>query len=65
MSRPVWWSQGNTANELQCNNFSQSGRGGYFTPIVFYGLGEGAHEVIFENKEAKRNFNVDGLRVIP
>ncbi|MBZ0301723.1 MAG: hypothetical protein K8J31_18395, partial [Anaerolineae bacterium] len=56
---------GTKANELQCNNFSQSGRGTYFTPVAFFGLGEGEHQIILENKAPRRNFNVDAIRVAP
>jgi uncharacterized protein (DUF2141 family) len=56
---------GTVTNELQCNNFSQRGRGGYTTPVTFYGLGEGTHEIVFENKAARRKFSIDGLRVTP
>jgi hypothetical protein len=52
-------------NELDCNNFSQSGRRAFFTPIIFYGLGTGEHRVIFENRVPNRNFNVDAVMVMP
>lgn len=54
---------GTQVNELLCNTFSQNGRSGFFTPIAFFGLGEGTHEIIFENKTPGRRFNIDGLRV--
>ena len=56
---------GNDFNELQCGNFSQSGKRYYFTPISFFGLGDGEHELIFENREPRRNFNVDAVQVTP
>jgi hypothetical protein len=52
-------------NELQCSNFSQSGKKIYFSPIIFYGLGDGEHTVIFENRIHGRRFNVDAVQVIP
>ncbi len=54
---------GTQANELLCNTFSQNSRGGFFKPIAFFGLGEGTHEIIFENKTPGRRFNIDGLQV--
>ena len=56
---------GTVVNELQCNNFSQSGATRWFTPIAFYGLGTGQHQIIFENKSPKRRFNIDGIQVTP
>ena len=56
---------GTEGNELECGTFSQSGKGSYFTPIAFYGLGDGTHQIIFENKTPKARFNVDGLQVTP
>ena len=36
-----------------------------FTPVVFYGLGEGVtHTVIMENRVQGKIFNMDALRVI-
>lgn len=56
---------GTTVNELQCNNFSQKGSTRWFTPIAFYGLGTGQHQIIFENRVPKKRFNIDGLQVTP
>ena len=56
---------GTQANELQCNNFSQKGKGGYLTPIAFFGLGDGSHEIVLENKTPKKRFNIDAIRVTP
>ncbi len=47
------------------SDFSQRGRRTYFTPIVFYGFGEGNHLVIFENQEPGRNFTIDAINVWP
>ncbi len=57
--------EGSDDNELLCNNFSQRGRGGYLTPVAFYGLGEGQHELIFENKAPRQPFTVDAIQVTP
>ncbi|MBZ0296088.1 MAG: S8 family peptidase, partial [Anaerolineae bacterium] len=55
----------NTEDELVCTNYSQNSRkSAYFTPVMIYGLGDGEHEVILENRDT-RKFNVDALQVIP
>lgn len=46
----------------QLANFSQNGKTTYFTPIVFYGLGDGTHVVIFENREHGRILSIDAIR---
>ena len=50
-------------NELLCNNFSQKGKGGYLTPVAFFGLGEGQHQIVIENKDPGRKFTIDAIRV--
>ena len=57
--------EGSGDNELLCNNFSQKGRGGFLTPVAFYGLGEGQHQIVLENKDPGRNFTVDAIQVTP
>jgi len=56
---------GTKANELVCGNFSQKGTGRFLRPIAFYGLGEGMHQLIFENKKPQKQFIVDAIRVTP
>lgn len=46
----------------QTSSFSQNGRRTYFTPIVFYGLGDDEHQVIFENRDHGRSFSIDAIR---
>lgn len=44
--------------------FSQSaGAVSYFTPIMFYGLGEGEHQLIFENRDHNRFMGIDAILV--
>jgi hypothetical protein len=54
-----------TSNELACSEFSQSGPRSMFSPIAFYGLGDGTHQIIFENQMHGRRFNVDAIQVVP
>ncbi|MBZ0275935.1 MAG: hypothetical protein K8I60_07320, partial [Anaerolineae bacterium] len=49
----------------QCSEFSQYVRPTYFTPVVFYGLGDGKHTLIFENQDHLRPFSVDAMQVLP
>jgi hypothetical protein len=56
---------GTIVNELQCNEISQKGKTAYFTPIAFFGLGAGQHQIIFENKSPKKRFTIDAIRVTP
>jgi hypothetical protein len=44
-------------------NFSQNGALSYFTPIMFYGLGEGDHQLIFENRDHNRFMGIDAVLV--
>jgi hypothetical protein len=44
-------------------NFSQLGALSYFTPIMFYGLGEGEHQLIFENRDHNRFMGIDAILV--
>jgi hypothetical protein len=46
----------------QSSNFSQNGTLTYFTPIVFYGIGDGSHRVIFENRDHGRGLSIDAIR---
>lgn len=57
--------EGISANQLECSNFSQSGRTTWFAPIAFYGFGSGEHVIIFENRAHGRRFNIDAVRVLP
>jgi hypothetical protein len=44
-------------------NFSQFGATSYFTPIMFYGLGAGEHQVILENRDHNRFMGIDAIQV--
>ncbi|MDQ7034848.1 MAG: hypothetical protein Q9P01_08425 [Anaerolineae bacterium] len=44
-------------------NFSQFGGRSYFTPIMFYGLGEGTHQIILENRDHNRFIGIDAILV--
>jgi hypothetical protein len=57
--------EGTLVNELECSNFSQSGKTTWFAPIAFYGFGSGEHVIIFENRAHGKRFNVDAVRVLP
>ena len=48
---------------VEMANFSQRARRSYFTPILFYGLGAGEHEIIFENRDHGATFSLDALMV--
>ncbi|MCB9452090.1 MAG: S8 family serine peptidase [Anaerolineaceae bacterium] len=49
----------------ECNEFSQMTRRTYFTPVVFYGFGDGNHTLIFENRDYRRSLSVDAMQVLP
>ncbi|MCB9454575.1 MAG: hypothetical protein H6671_01155 [Anaerolineaceae bacterium] len=49
----------------ECNEFSQYTRRTYFTPVVFYGFGDGNHTLIFENRDHLRGFSVDAMQILP
>lgn len=64
-SEPVHCGRfGDAANASQMANFSQAGRRIFFTPIVFYGLGDGEHVVIIENRDHARTLSFDALWVV-
>ena len=45
-------------------NFSQfSAAARFFTPIMFYGLGEGPHQLIIENRDHNRITSIDAIHV--
>ena len=48
---------------LQIAQFSQSISFGRFSPIMFYGLGEGTHTLIIENRDHNRNMTIDAIQV--
>jgi hypothetical protein len=57
-------TQGETLLSKQVNEFSQSKVGTtYFTPIIFYGLGTGSHQIIIENRNHAKKMGVDAVRV--
>jgi hypothetical protein len=48
---------------VELANFSQNGRPAFFLPVMFYGLGAGEHELIFENRDHGRIFSIDAIEV--
>ncbi len=50
---------------FQIGEFSQSGAASNFTPVMFYGLGEGTHHIILENRDHNRKFGIDAIMVQP
>jgi hypothetical protein len=48
---------------LQIAQFSQALTFGRFSPIMFYGLGEGTHTLIIENRDHNRTMSIDAIQV--
>lgn len=49
---------------LQTSNFSQGLVGlKYFTPVVFYGLGDGTHPIIIENRDHGKKLSIDAIMI--
>ena len=48
----------------QMGSFSQNGRRTFFVPVMFYGMGEGEHVIVIENRDNDRRLSVDGVLIL-
>lgn len=53
------------SNGAQVTNMSQRGVRKPFTPVMFFGLGSGEHDIILENRDHNRRMMLDGISVQP